>query len=461
MPKQGLVLQDILAAKDLRYLRQQAMREKYGTVLISMTINIPGPVKDKPVFRQLLDYGIGKLRSGLQIIAEDRIYPATGPEALLAVSNDAKQVKELAVAVEEDHSFGRLLDIDVFTASGKLLSRQQMGQGRSCLICGEMAVNCMRGRRHSSGELQTAVGRLLDEFIAYRSRIITTPFVEAIGCLAVEAMLYEVASTPAPGLVDRKNSGAHRDMDFYSFMASSSALSFTMARTAQAGLNHNDLPLPALLPVLRVIGRKGEAAMMAATGGVNTQKGLLFSLGIMTAAAGWLKGRGSNCTATAVLDVAAEIVTGIVERELGSVTAKEKSRLTAGERLYRDYGVTGIRGELAAGLPAIRSKALPELRKALAAGFTINDALIHTLLVLMTCVEDTTVMNRHDPATMRQWVRKKAQTVLDAGGMGTVQGREMAAALDDEFIVRNVSPGGTADLLAVTWFLHRLEEVKG
>ncbi|MEN6566923.1 MAG: triphosphoribosyl-dephospho-CoA synthase CitG [Veillonellales bacterium] len=459
MSEQGITLQDILAANDRRQLRRQTMREKYGTVLASITLNIPGPVKDGPRLRQLLDYAIDQLRAGLKILAEDRIYPVTGPEALLAVEDDAEAVKQIALATEENHSFGRLLDIDVFTAAGELLSRRRTGQGRTCLLCGELAVNCMRGRRHSSVELQQAVGKLLVEFQAYQSREVSLT-AEKIGGLAVEAMLYEAASTPAPGLVDRVNSGAHRDMDFYSFMASSAALSFTMARTAQAGFSHNGLPLPALLPVLRLIGREGEAAMLAATGGVNTQKGLLFSLGIITAAAGWLHDRGLQCTAASVLAAAAEIVSGIVERELGSVAAKEESRLTAGERLYRDYGVTGIRGELAAGLPAVGDQALPALRQALAAGFTINDALIHTLLVLMTCVEDTTVMNRHDPATMRQWVREKAQAVLDAGGMGTVNGREKAAALDDEFIARNVSPGGTADLLAVTWFLHRLEEMK-
>lgn len=420
LAEQGLTLQDILAAKELRKLRQQAMREKYGTVLVSITINMPGPEKDMPVLHQLLDYGISQLRNGLHIVAEERIYPITGPEALLAVCGDAKKVKEIAVMVEENHSFDRLLDIDVFTTSGKLLSRQQKGNGRTCFICNELAVICMRERHHSCGELQDAVGKLLNEFLAYQSRIIN-PAAEKIGCLALEAMLYEVASTPAPGLVDRVNSGAHQDMDFYSFMTSSSTLSLTMARTAQAWFNHNGLPLPALLPVLRVIGREGEAAMLASTRGVNTKKGLLFSLGILTAAAGWLKGQGLQCTVAAVLDSAAKIVVGIVERELESIAGKKISKLTAGERLYQDYGITGIRGELVSGLSIVRNKAFPLLRKLLSSEFNINDTV---------------------------------------GGMGTVKGRQMAVALDNEFIGRNVSPGETADLLAVTWFLYRLEEVK-
>jgi holo-ACP synthase/triphosphoribosyl-dephospho-CoA synthase len=86
-----------------------------------------------------------------------------------------------------------------------------------------------------------------------------------------------------------------------------------------------------------------------------------------------------------------------------------------------------------------------------------NDALVHTLLLLMTCVEDTTVMHRHNPDKMRIWVKTQAAAVLAAGGMTTTAGRKAVAALDAEFITHNVSPGGAADLLAVTWFLYRLE----
>jgi holo-ACP synthase/triphosphoribosyl-dephospho-CoA synthase len=109
-----------------------------------------------------------------------------------------------------------------------------------------------------------------------------------------------------------------------------------------------------------------------------------------------------------------------------------------------------------AGLPAVRDQGLPTLRKALAEGLHANDALIQTLLVLLTCVDDTTVMNRHDPEKMREWVRRRARQALDAGGMYTGAGRERVAEMDREFIDEWVSPGGAADILAVTWFVHRL-----
>lgn len=245
-------------------------------------------------------------------------------------------------------------------------------------------------------------------------------------------------------------------MDFFSFMASSAALSTHMARTAQAGINH-DGAAAKLLPVLRVIGIEAERDMLSATRGINTQKGLLFSLGIAAAAAGQIVRRGEKITAGNVLDLISEITEGIVERELNRSASRPESELTAGEKLYRKYKITGIRGEMEAGLPTVRKLALPALKSALLQGLSHNDALVNTLLYLMTSVDDTTVMNRHNPDKMRCWVVPKAKAALAVGGMATREGREMLEQLDREFISHNVSPGGAADLLAVTWFLYRLE----
>jgi holo-ACP synthase/triphosphoribosyl-dephospho-CoA synthase len=89
----------------------------------------------------------------------------------------------------------------------------------------------------------------------------------------------------------------------------------------------------------------------------------------------------------------------------------------------------------------------------------LNGALLQTLLVLMTVVDDTTVMNRHHPDKMRLWARGKAQEALAVGGLYTEEGQALLAAMDRDFIEHNVSPGGVADLLSVTWFLHRLENM--
>jgi holo-ACP synthase/triphosphoribosyl-dephospho-CoA synthase len=452
-----VTLQAILAAKEARRDRQECLRRRFRLPIVSITINMPGVVKDYPILRQLCDYAVQEVKARLAVLAEERVNPSTGPEALLAVSGDPREIKAIAMIIEEGNDFGRLLDIDVFAVDGMLISRHDKGAGRQCLVCGELAVVCMREKRHGEEVLHKAVQGLLEGFSAQLTRSITLA-AQQLGALAVEAMLYEVTCTPAPGLVDRNNNGAHHDMDFFSFMSSTAALSLTMARCAQAGLQHQG-SLPALLPILRHIGLEGEQAMLAATGGVNTHKGLLFSLGIVTAAAGWASRQEAQpATAAATLTAVKAIVADIVPKELAGIAGKNLNALTAGERLYREYGITGIRGEMAAGLPTICRQSLPALKEALAAGLSRNDALVHTLLLLMTCVEDTTVMHRHNPDKMRIWVKTQAAAVLAAGGMTTTAGRKAAAALDAEFITHNVSPGGAADLLAVTWFLYRLED---
>ena len=291
---------------------------------------------------------------------------------------------------------------------------------------------------------------------ADKTRLIS-PFAETVGSLAVEAMLYEVTCTPSPGLVDRVNSGAHTDMDFYSFMSSSAALSVCMVRCVQAGLNHAGA-LPVLLPVLRQIGIEGEARMLQATGGVNAQKGLLFSLGIVAAAVGWLQQTRGKQDSGSVLQCVAAMTSGLVARELANLD-KPVTNLTAGEKLYRLHGVTGIRGEMEQGLPAILECGLPTLRQAMADNLGVNGALLQTLLILMTVVDDTTVMNRHHPDKMRLWARGKAQEALAVGGLYTEAGQALLSAMDRDFIEHNVSPGGVADLLSVTWFLYRLENM--
>jgi triphosphoribosyl-dephospho-CoA synthase CitG len=281
--------------------------------------------------------------------------------------------------------------------------------------------------------------------------------VEKIGTIALEAMLMEAACAPAPGLVDRFNSGAHNDMDIFTFIKSSSALGPAMYRCALVGWKHTGSD-KVLLPILRSIGQKAEMAMFEATAGVNTQKGLLFLLGIMAAAAARSIRQGDKgCIIEATLQMVAKISSGIVEGELGSLDHSLPDRkLTAGEKLYLNHGVTGIRGEIAAGLPLIKTQGLPCLTAALLGGLTINDALIHALLGIMSETQDTTILNRHGMHTLLA-VQQSAKAIMAAGGMLTEEGRRRITELDGEYSNKRISPGGSADLLAGTYFIDRIK----
>ena len=460
---QPITLEDVLAVKEQRAQLQSELRERHGATVVSVTVNMPGPVKYSTDTLNLLYYALQELRERIRQqhfpLREERVlHLGAGPTALLAVAGDAAKIKEIGMMIEQTTKFGRLLDIDVFDSTGRQINRAGSGHtARPCFVCHGSAVECMRERRHDPMEILAAVNSLLLEHRA-ASTAAWPPPVKQIGDAALEAMLMEVACTPSPGLVDRVNSGAHRDMDFFTFLQSSSAINVGMYRCALAGWRHEGAPAE-LLPLLRRIGADAERDMAAATAGVNTQKGLIFLLGIVAAASALvLKRHPEKFGSGAVLAMAAAICRGIVEREMACLKRKQPGRkLTAGERLYLAHGVTGIRGEIENGLTVVSQKGLPLLREALAAGLSLNDALVHALLGLMTVTEDTTILNRHNLGVLAE-VQDTAKQILAAGGMLTERGRAHIHDLDALFSSqRNISPGGSADLLAVTYFLHKIE----
>lgn len=277
--------------------------------------------------------------------------------------------------------------------------------------------------------------------------------IQNIGCLALEAMLLEANCAPAPGLVDRFNSGAHNDMDIYTFIKSSVALSSYMHNFVYMGYMHKGA-LDTLLAFIRPLGIEAEAAMFKATKGVNTQKGLIFLMGILCAAAGYVYRKYNIIKSTLVFDAVKIMCQGLVAKELGNLPYDRK--LTSGERLYHQYGIRGIRGELEDGLPIIQDIALPAYKKAISLGVTDDALLIYTLLSIMTATEDTTIINRHDQDTLIM-VQKSAKKLLSNDDILQLDGFDAVKDLDRQFIEQWISPGGSADLLAATHFLYVLE----
>jgi len=461
-PGKEVTLDEVLAGKEKKAQVQDELRRLHNATVVGIAVNMPGSVKYCAETADLALAALAELRRCLREaglgVREERVYHLpTGPLAVLAVEGGAETVKRLAVAVETGEWSARLLDIDVYGADGRQLSRADLGlPARECLVCANDAVLCIRARSHEPEEVLAAACGLITAFRAAQAGD-WPPAVEAIGTAAVTAMLMEVACTPAPGLVDRHNTGAHNDMDFTTFMKSSAAIAPALYRCALAGWRHTGRPED-LLPVLRRIGADGEKAMFAATEAVNTQKGLLFLLGVLAAAAGRVARRGrQDSPVDAVVGEAAAICRGLVERELRALRESSPARqLTAGERLYLRHGTTGIRGEISAGLPAVTRTGLPHLREALNSGLDLNDALIHALVAIMSAAEDTTILNRHDRRTLAA-VQDDAKDIIACGGMLTAAGREKIRRIDIRYSAAGISPGGSADLLAATYFLHILD----
>lgn len=269
--------------------------------------------------------------------------------------------------------------------------------------------------------------------------------------LVADALLVEVHATPKPGLVDLRNTGAHRDMTVDTFFASAAALRPQMGAFFTAGAASLHLPVDAVHEVLRPIGRTCEAAMFAATNGVNTHKGSIFAFGLLLGAAGRVWARTRRLCPTPICAEVAAMCEGLVEREL----TRPGTPKTAGERLYRAHGLTGARGEAASGYATVRLGSLPVFERALTTGRGIDGALRATFLHLLAHNHDTNIAARGGIDSLA-WAQTEARRLIAAGGADLPDFVERLEALDDAFIARNLSPGGSADLLAITWMLHCL-----
>jgi len=180
-------------------------------------------------------------------------------------------------------------------------------------------------------------------------------------------------------------------------------------------------------------------------------KGRFFALGLLCSAGGRLVANGIELTRGRLCAEVAEICAGLVSRELDDRTSAQ----TAGERAFRRYGVAGARGEAAPGYWTVRSAALPAYDGLRDAGASEEIALLETLLHLLAVNSDTNLISRGGPAGL-EYVREHARRLLAEGGVLAVGGIDKLAAFDDELIARNLSPGGSADLLIVTAFLAGL-----
>lgn len=440
-------LTEMLEAREKRAWQQRELLRR-GRTMICFTMNIAGPIKNSPLIGSGYDLGkrllLGQLDvAGVAVSDFEEVREKTGNECILLVDAEPLTVKAITAELEDHAPIGRLFDMDVLRPDGSKVERQELGlPGRKCLLCGESAQVCARSRKHSVAELQAKTREILQEAVdEWDSR-------EAAR-LACQALLYEVAITPKPGLVDRENSGSHRDMDFFTFQASAAALQPYFAQCVRIG-RQGGAP-EETLRALRLPGKLAEAEMRRATVGVNTHKGAIFSMGILCGALGRLD-RESWGNPDRILDECAAMAKGIVSEDYRDLTPETAK--TAGQKLYLRYGITGVRGQAEAGFPAVREAGLPTLEAALAAGKNINEASCAALLALLVHTADTNMIHRGGFDGMQQ-ATLEVREILDRENFPS---RETLESLDKRFIEKNLSPGGSADLLALTLFLHFLRE---
>jgi len=263
---------------------------------------------------------------------------------------------------------------------------------------------------------------------------------------AVAALHAEAELTPKPGLVDRRGGGAHADMNLELLTASAEALREAFEQCADAATRMP--PGPELRARIGAVGRDGERRMLAATGGVNTHRGALWALGLLSAGAA----RAGS------IDAAAEFAACLAR--LPDHGAPRREQDSHGEQAHVRFGAAGAAGEARAGFPHVTGHVLPALYRARSRGAGERSARLDALLAVMASLQDTCLLHRGGPAGLAA-VQRAAAGVLAVGGSTTPDGARRLAALDDLARTRRLSPGGSADLLSAALFLDSLPFAQG
>lgn len=280
-----------------------------------------------------------------------------------------------------------------------------------------------------------------------------------ISTFALEALLYEASLYPKPGLVDPKSSGAHADMNYSTFIDSSTALAPFFTEYVDLGVNHDDSPF-ALFEKVRTLGQQAETVMLRKTKGINTHKGANFSFALLLSATGkmmndkHLKIPFTKQDTADIFNYVKQMTDGLLSKDFVDLT--HKKHLSYGEKLYLEHGIVGIRGEAELGYPTLKERALPFLREHYK--HDQRTLFLILLLHLMATIEDSNLINRGGIDAWRN-VQKQAAKLLQTFSVNSSE-KELEQALilfDQQLIEENLSPGGSADLIALSFFFGRLE----
>ena len=437
-----VTLNQVLTARDERVKKQKSVLSRFRYPLISFTMNIAGPVKTSPLIERAFYEGIKILKENLtndNIVYEDIVIENTGGEAIFSVNADASKIKVICTNIEDSLSIGRLFDMDVIDIDGSKLEREN---ARGCIVCGASGRTCAAGRLHSVNELQMATREIISNYFFLQDK-------KYYGSLAVKSLLDEVHTTPKPGLVDCRNNGSHNDMDIHLFIKSANALKPYFEECFSIGKETSLLSHEEAFTLLRNAGIKAEQTMYDITSGVNTHKGAIYSMGILCASIGRLW--TPEIPVADVSDIcleSSEFVKKAIKKDFEQIGST-----SAGGRLYMEYGLTGIRGEVASGFNSVLKIGLTCYENLRIKNYSQNDAGAITLLHFIANVEDTNIYHRGG-VNGAKYAKQVTRTILKEYPEPT---KKQIESLDDDFIKQNLSPGGCADLLAITYFLCSLK----
>lgn len=405
----------ILEAREEKQAKIDFLKSSFKTV-ITLKSNIPGSDKRVKIAYVLINYFLKLLPRS--IYSQKWYYDTCdGPYYILVSNLDSKQIKELAVDIEDNHKLGRFIDIDVFKGKNSL-SRDKM---RKCYICNEPAYVCIKNKTHSNREL---LEYMHNEIIEYLSNE-TVKIVD-------QSIILELNLHPKFGLVTPLTSGSHEDMNYDMMVDAKDAILPFYKDMFIIGFKSNSLK--SIFNDIRKIGLKSEEQMLVSTKNTNAYKGLIFNLGITVASYAYCL--YNNIDLNNIFDVIKEMASDIL------LDFESENCDSFGYRAYKEYKILGARGEVYNGMSSVQ-KALVNFKD-----FSQTSRL-RTLMYLISICEDTVLLKRAKSFEYYKHVKSYFKSNLNSSS-------KEIEKINNYCIRNNLSFGGSADLLVVTIFLKKI-----
>ena len=266
--------------------------------------------------------------------------------------------------------------------------------------------------------------------------------------LATKALLYEVSISPKAGLVSRLSNGSHKDMDFYTFIDSVLSLSYYFSECYTYG-QENNFYSPNFFKNLRDLGKKAEKEMYQATNGVNTHKGTIFSMGILISVL------ASHLKEVDKIDL--KILSQKIKNMCSSLIDELENInnfSTYGEKAFKNYHLTGARGLALSGYDIVLLDGINKLKE-FTKSLDFETSCILLLFYYISLLDDTNIVNRTNFETLKEiQILCKNLYEENVKSLSQEKIRNEMSKLNDIFIEKNISAGGSADLLILTIFIH-------
>jgi len=432
--------------------QEKLLKENNNKTLVTIRINYPGIEKSNYITDDIINTIYNDILTyyNKYIVFKHKYKNKEGIIGHFLFELDFVNVKKEMINIEEEHILGRCLDIDVYTMKNEEvigISRKDLyKKPRKCFICDMDAKICSRSQSHSIEDIKAYFEDIYKKYKWLEKK--TEKLAYEASQLCLKAMISEVSTFPSFGLVSPISSGAHKDMDYYTFLNSALAITPYLKEMFKIGYSYHHPKY--IFEAVRNIGKTCEEKMFEATNNINTHKGMIFLMGISISAIG--KALYDDKEFSEIKDIIKLMVKDILDDFKG---LDKKKNLTHGEKLYLEYGFTGIRGQVQDGLSVLFDNIIAKYENS---NLKENDLYTQILIDLMSKVEDSTIVYRHNINTLRK-VQEDAKALLKIGGIYTKEGNERAKDLEEIYIKENISPGGCADLLAISILLFSVKKI--